>query len=547
MKTQLLTFKNVFFTIVFIVTLLSCNGCSKDDDGNDQAANIEDIAGYLKSLNYNPNEILGVEDIGSESLKKTIESESNSDDDVHGTNTNTVCTSIEYDLKTNFSDIPILDPNKGVIWPGALVYGDASLKNGTPTNITINRAPMTLRVELPGIGEAGNVYVEDPNNTTTGSGIDEALEWWNANAYQAGYRNAAASTSEATTLYSKQQMSLELGLNAEWAKSDISAEFDYESTVDKRVAMMVYKQVFYTISMNQPTNPADVFHESVTPDQVKGYFNESKPAAYIHNVSYGRIIMFRMESTVEASDSELKSAFEYAAGKNNVTGSLKVKVDKILKNSSIKTFAIGGNAAVAAELVSAQNFGDLEPIIKGENALYSRDNPGVPISYTVRYLKDNTLAKMGFTTKYTAVTCTTTGRVHPGMEFNNHTKNDGFRVGLTYKNNMPGESSQSYEDLGINQKWMRNESYDNTIGMQLPDGAYDIRIYIELQIDDEKGVDSEGNEINHWHIDENYKQRYFKQELGNYIHNGGSGIYDKCYIAEKEWLKAVTVRSLKCP
>ncbi|GAA4898288.1 cholesterol-dependent cytolysin suilysin [Flaviramulus aquimarinus] len=547
MKTKLLTIKSIFYSIIFIIILLSSNGCSKDEVGESSAATSEDIEAYLKSLNYNPDELLGVEDTGSEPIKKEKESESDSDTNIHGENTNTICTTTNYDLKTNFSNIPILDPNKGVIWPGALVYGDASLKNGTPTNININRAPMTLRLDLPGISEAGNIYVEKPNNTTTNSGIDDALEWWNANAYQAGYRNAAFSTSEATTMYSRQQMSLELGLNAQWAKSDVSAEFDYESTVEKRVAMMVYKQVFYTISMDQPIKPSDVFSENVSTEEVKGFFNDDKPAAYIHNVSYGRIIMFRMESTVEASDSELKSAFEYAAGKNNVTGDLKIKVDKILKNSSIKTFAIGGNAAVAAELVSAENFGDLEPIIKGENALYSRQNPGVPISYTVRYLKDNTLAKMGFTTKYSAVTCSTTGRVHPGMEFNNHTKNDGFRVGLTYKNNLPGESSQSYADVTRNQKWQRNESYDNTIGMQLPPGAYDIRIYIELQIDDEEETDDEGNQIKHWNVDTNYKQRYFKKELGNYIHNGGSGLYDKCYIAEKEWLKPVTVRALKCP
>ena len=83
--------------------------------------------------------------------------------------------------------------------------------------------------------------------------------------------------------------------------------------------------------------------------------------------------------------------------------------------------------------------------------------------------------------------------------------------------------------------------------MQLPAGAYDIRIYIELQTDDEKGTDSEGNEINHWHVDTNYKQRYFKKELGGYIQDGGGGLYDKCYIAEKKWLQPVTVRSLKCP
>ncbi|GAA3606069.1 thiol-activated cytolysin family protein [Flavivirga amylovorans] len=545
MKTQPLLFKSMIYALLFVFVLFP--SCSKEDSEEDIKQELQkSIDNYLKELNYSSNELLGVEDTGSESSLKTKGESTDSNDNVHGENTSTVCTSTDYNLKTNFSNIPILDPNKGIIWPGALVYGDASLKRGMPTNINIDRAPMTLRIDLPGIGEAGNVSVELPKNSNTNSAIDDALEWWNANAYREGYVNPSNSTSEATTMYSKQQMSLELGLNAEWATGNISSEFDYKTSKEKRVAMMVYKQVFYTISMDQPLKPSDVFGESVSTEEVQDIFNANTPAAYIHNVSYGRIIMFRMETTAEATDLELKTAFEYATGKNKVDGDLEVKAKSILEQSSIKTFAIGGNAASTAELVSAKEFADLEPVIKGENAIYSRNNPGVPISYTVRYLKDNTLAKMGFSTDYTAVTCFSTGSSHPEIEFNNHTKNDGFRIGLTYKNNLPGEPSQSYGDLTKNKKWKRNEVYDSTSGLTLPNGAYDIRIYIELQIDDEDGSDSDGK-INYWHVDENYKQRYFKKELGNYIHNGGSGLYDKCYIAEKKLFQPVTVRALKCP
>ncbi len=544
MKPRPLMFKSIIYGLLFVFVLFP--SCSKDNPEDVVQQETFSINDYLKALNYNSDELLGVENTGSDTSLKTKGESTDSNDNIHGTNTSTTCTSIDYNLKTNFSDIPILDPNKGIIWPGALVYGDASLKRGMPTNINIDRAPMTLRIDLPGIGEAGNVTVESPKNSETNAAIDVALEWWNANAYREGYVNPSNSDSEATTLYSKQQMSLELGLNAEWITGNVSSEFDYETTKEKRVAMMVYKQVFYTISMDQPLKPSDVFGESVSVGQVQDIFNAQTPAAYIHNVSYGRIIMFRMETTAEATDIELKAAFEYATGKNKVDGDLEVKAKSILEQSSIKTFAIGGNAASTAELVSARNFADLEPVIKGENAIYSRENPGVPISYTVRYLKDNTLAKMGFNTNYTAVTCFSTGRIHPGLEFNNHTKNDGFRIGLTYKNNLPGEPSQSYADLTSNRKWKKNEVFDSTSGLTLPNGAYDVRIYIELQVDDKDGSGS-GGKIDYWHVDENYKQRYFKKELGNYIQDGGNGLYDKCYIAEKKWLQPVTVRALKCP
>jgi thiol-activated cytolysin len=78
----------------------------------------------------------------------------------------------------------------------------------------------------------------------------------------------------------------------------------------------------------------------------------------------------------------------------------------ILQRSSITVVTTGGNDEVASQGVTAQSSGDLYPIITGANATCSKSNPGVPIAYTVRFLKDDTIAKMGFTTDYTANGCT---------------------------------------------------------------------------------------------------------------------------------------------
>lgn len=44
----------------------------------------------------------------------------------------------------------------------------------------------------------------------------------------------------------------------------------------------------------------------------------------------------------------------------------------------------------------------LREVIQGENAIYSANNPGVPIAYSVHNLNDNSLAKLGYTNEYTA-------------------------------------------------------------------------------------------------------------------------------------------------
>jgi thiol-activated cytolysin len=55
--------------------------------------------------------------------------------------------------------------------------------------------------------------------------------------------------------------------------------------------------------------------------------------------------------------------------------------------------------------VDATRIEDLNEIIRGRNALYSKGNPGQPIAYTIRFLKDGRLARIGYSTDYTELIC----------------------------------------------------------------------------------------------------------------------------------------------
>jgi hypothetical protein len=514
MKTQLLTIKSIYYSIIFIITLFSCNGCSEEsiNKGSEdelEQIEVEDINAYITSLSYNADELLGVEDTGSLPSKKTEGITETNNPDIYGTNTTTVCTTTEFNLKTNFESIAILKPNEGVIWPGALVKGDQSLKNGIPTPFTLSRSPMTIRVGLPGIQEAGTVLVETPNWSSVDAGIGKALEWWNANAYQEGYVNPASQYSEAKTSFSSKQASIELGLNASWASNDVASQFNYETTSTKRVSMMSFKQVFYTVTMDYPDNPSDVFADNITLAQVENAITSSVPPAYVHSVSYGRIIMFRMESNYEVSEVDFQGSFEYAAGKRSASGDVETKYKEILENSNITTIVIGGNAEVGASAVSAKNFGDLETIIKGKNAVYSRDNPGVPISYTVRYLKDNTLAKLGESTDYKVINCETTGKVHNEITFNNRLADD-FRIGIEYKTNMPGENNVTYDDIA----WKHNTNDGATTSIYPPNGAYDIYYHVER---------------NKFGSNSGYETK-LKDNIGDHVHD-----HEDCWESYRNW------------
>ena len=417
------------------------------------------INDYIRGLSYDPARLLAVQPNGT-----TRTMIGNREERRNASNAVIICTVKDFNLTNNFEDISVLKPTNGVVYPGALLQANSSLAKGTPTPISsLKRAPMRLSIDLPGMGREGNFLVQNPNaNSQVQASINTALNWWNNNKYREGYVNASNSTANFAVSYSSKQVALDLGVDLSSMGRSVSAEFSFTSTSEKKVTMAMFRQVFYTVTTDFPPNPADIFDKSVTVAQARSMMNNSNPPAYVHSVAYGRIIMLRMETTSSATEAELKATMSYASGVTNASGSLAAKYKQILANSNITVITIGGNASIASEAVFARNFGDLKPIITGKNAVYSKSNPGLPIAYTVRFLKDNSLAKMGSQTKYQSEEC---------VKYNN-----GF-VGFRHDGAYVAKFEINYTVDGRRKSW---KSGNKTAGWQqqlsLPGNAKNVEV-----------------------------------------------------------------------
>ena len=318
---------------------------------------------------------------------------------------NKTCTRTQYSLAKNFDKIAILKPNQGIVWPGAIVKVNQSLTDGLPEPVTLKRSPVTLSIDLPGIGNSGTVVVDDPSNSSTQAAIDDALEWWNSNAYQDGYVNPASSSYSKTVSHSSEQTGLELGLNLDWDSGEVSSALQTSTNETKKVVSAVYKQAFYTVTVDTPSVSGDVFHPKTSLNNIKKQINENEPGAYISNVTYGRIILVRMETSSQESNEEIEAAFEYSLGKKTANGKVRTKYERILNNSdtSFNVVTLGGNPDEATKTITDRTSDGVLEVIR--NATYSRSNPGVPISYTVRHLVGNLPVKLGASTEYTATDC----------------------------------------------------------------------------------------------------------------------------------------------
>lgn len=207
-------------------------GCSEDPSGPGGAA--DTIDGYVGSLEYDPAALLNLQDTGGQDrlqiqlAEPEVSTEMSPVGEMH-------CVRTQYSLQQNSDKLAVLRPTQGIVWPGALVKGNQSLTDGLPEPITLARSPITISVDLPGIGENGVQVVDNPTASSVQVAIDRALEWWNANAYQDGYVNAASSSFQWTSSYSNEQTGLAVGLNLGWASGEVSSAFSTATTTSKHV------------------------------------------------------------------------------------------------------------------------------------------------------------------------------------------------------------------------------------------------------------------------------------------------------------------------
>ena len=152
-----------------------------------------DIDRYIAALDYNPQVLLAVVPDGSTSTIPVKDRQQNNNGVI-------ICTKIQRSLNKNLSEVAILSPTAGVVFPGALVLADQNLSEGRPTPIALPRGPAILSVDLPGLENPSGTIV--PAGSTVQHFLNAKLEEWNKQAVSQGYINAARSFIQTTQAFS---------------------------------------------------------------------------------------------------------------------------------------------------------------------------------------------------------------------------------------------------------------------------------------------------------------------------------------------------------
>lgn len=301
-----------------------------------------------------------------------------------------------YDTLVSF------DPNGDALWPGSVVQ-TRNLGNGLLEPIGLARRPGTLTFAsaLGDVGEGGSLSrtLANPSLSSTQDAINSVLRDGQLSfPTKVNYRAEEA--------HSLTEAASKVGLAVEWMSGAVKSRFDGQWS-DKQTSFIVnFTQNFYTVSFEPPASPEAVFAPETTVADAQLYMGPGNLPGYVAGVTYGRMLLVKIESN--ESSSALKAALDVAFDAGAASGEVETGVDykKVLREADVSVFALGGDGALATEIMTNSN--DRAEKIAAylrQGATFSPSNPGVPISYTVRSLANNQLMKVASTLDYEVPVC----------------------------------------------------------------------------------------------------------------------------------------------
>ncbi|WP_276391710.1 thiol-activated cytolysin family protein [Eudoraea chungangensis] len=401
------------------------------------------------------------------------------------------CTTQNYKGAPGYNELFMLDPTTDVIYPGSMLKGE-SIPSGEYIRINEDRAPITISTSFSNIDGKPSVTIENPNLiSNVRAGIQELLN------REVNGSTAAQLISDEYEVYSEEHVSIALAANYRSRAKEISGNFDFSSSSVKRKYVLKFVQKYFTLDLDSPGKlPSDLFTSLPSIESLG-----STSPVYVSSVTYGRMVLYTVES--QASLTEVKAAFEaaYNIGKNEGGASLEGAYKSLFQESNVKVIIVGGDGNSAAQAVAgiADNPTQIYDFI-AEGGNYSKDSPGAPISYKLSYVKEGfPTAKVVLSTEYQARNC---DLAYPEYEITivdlNVTNTPGFPSNegdhLEIWGSVEGELKKDGQRVGSRVRWVRasdndlqiNISKNHPIGQKLtveverPD--YDVD-YIEIKGD----------------------------------------------------------------
>lgn len=354
------------------------------------------INDYVRNLTYNPDEQLAYTGEKITSFKKKIGA-------LNRDNSYVVVSRKLRSVDKGRADIGVLTNSESTTFPGQLFVANENLVNNNPTVVMADRADLVFTVNLPGLDKDAS-FVTYPDFEHYKSGLDQVLKTYFTRYPPDSHQGVESRfTSEHFFVHSKDELRVRLGLEVRGTSFESSTDFDAVTRDEKTIMISKFSQVFFTVSVSLPHNPADLFGPRVSLQELKRKFDSTKPPALVSSVSYGRQIYVKIETT--STGSETKAALEgYISQPTSASANISSELNKThnLENFKMDIMSFGGSDGhiYLLETESREKIDEL--LIK--YGKFGPGNVGLPLSFKTVFIKDNAVATVKCSTQYVETT-----------------------------------------------------------------------------------------------------------------------------------------------
>lgn len=352
--------------------------------------NAQKINQEIKSLKYNPDEILA---FSGDSITSYIPRTGQMKPDEF-----IVVTKTKHTVTGSF-DIAVPNARRDITFPGALLIANQKLVEGVPNPLVVAQSPRKLTIDLPGLTDDNSIVPKTMDYAGVSAAINSLTNHW-LKTKASTFSIPANTEFRKNILYNENEMALNFGVDVTYLKGSLGLNFDSISKQESSAYLVMFRQIFYTVSVEQPLNPADVFADEVKWADLKDRINDQNPPAYVQNVQYGREVFVLLRSSMSSSQlkGHLDATLEFNNGKVHTTDDAATKA--LNKQIDCTVITIGGKPVVINGNLDQDNILDRVNELLGTDVDFTPNNPAMPLVYTTTFLKNNFIAHIQGNTDY---------------------------------------------------------------------------------------------------------------------------------------------------
>lgn len=298
-----------------------------------------------------------------------------------------------HDALENLESVAYLGLNDDIVWPGNMVRGEHA-HQFVYEPIGAPRAPFTMSISMESASIGGDLSetVQTPSLSNVRQGINDLV----TRVFTENTHVPAQVDFDYQQVYSRSHMNMFVGVDVSYGAGNLESAFSWDETEETTKIVAKYQQIYYSIDLDTPASPRDLFAPDITAAQLESAMPQGSCPLYVSSVKYGMLAIMCIETefTEQQMDLALDAAYQGGA---DVELEFGYTAYEVLDSSSIRIIVYGGSTQGIQELNGVDSFMS----IIGASTDFNETSPGVPILYKFRHVSDNTLALITLTGQYT--------------------------------------------------------------------------------------------------------------------------------------------------